>query len=557
MTSHLAQANSSAYDSPSYLQSPPPYPSFTRPIPSQKKRNTGPVIDDNDSDVEQLPTPSVNVNATTSGSVSKLSKVILTDAQELKKARQVHAIQKSQCYGHFHPPNLSKATDKNMIAYVCKMCGSTTNRPIYKTSPTNLSKHVANCDKKQRELNANQKLANMGSWEPVILIHERCPSFVLFGIMHPMVVKNLPPQRTVLDDIAKLYTAVQESLIETFKNHKGAMYLGLDTWQSPNGFDVLGTVIYRMVEEDKGGFHLEAMLLDFVRLQKSHTGVYLAETVQLIVDKFGLQDKIYGIVTDNASNNQTVIKEIQTSWWPHFKGTLEAIWKPQEKLGDPNSNGKESDADDECKDRDEQIRLITVDSADEDDDNTGSTIDDDEDDDYDQYTSDSCKKTLAKFRAIARKLNKSPNSKAHFVEICQDLECLRPHNIARDVCMRWNSTLTQLFSIVRCSPAILEWQKDHKHGPSREYYINNEDIHLARNLVEVLEPFYDITKQVSIRRAARISDIMVFIDQITSHLSTAISDKKDEYPPALRNACRAGLQLTNKYYTLTDCLPLY
>ncbi|KNF00529.1 hypothetical protein PSTG_06221 [Puccinia striiformis f. sp. tritici PST-78] len=192
MTSHLAQANSSAYDSPSYLQSPPPYPSFTRPIPSQKKRNTGPVIDDNDSDVEQLPTPSVNVNATTSGSVSKLSKVILTDAQELKKARQVHAIQKSQCYGHFHPPNLSKATDKNMIAYVCKMCGSTTNRPIYKTSPTNLSKHVANCDKKQRELNANQKLANMGSWEPVILIHERCPSFVLFGarkeldLWHPL-----------------------------------------------------------------------------------------------------------------------------------------------------------------------------------------------------------------------------------------------------------------------------------------------------------------------------------------------------------------------------------
>jgi hypothetical protein len=25
----------------------------------------------------------------------------------------------------------------------------------------------------------------------------------------------------------------------------------------------------------------------------------------------------------------------------------------------------------------------------------------------------------------------------------------------------------------------------------------------------------------------------------------------------LRNACRAGLQLTNNYYTLTDCWPLY
>jgi hypothetical protein len=62
------------------------------------------------------------------------------------------------------------------------------------------------------------------------------------------------------------------------------MYLGLDVWQSPNGFDVLGTVIYRMVEDEAIGLHLEAMSLNFVRLKQSHTGVYLAKTVQLIVD---------------------------------------------------------------------------------------------------------------------------------------------------------------------------------------------------------------------------------------------------------------------------------
>ena len=37
---------------------------------------------------------------------------------------------------------------------------------------------------------------------------------------------------------------------------------------------------------------MEAVLLDFVRLQKSHTGAYLAETVQLIVEKFGLKEKV-------------------------------------------------------------------------------------------------------------------------------------------------------------------------------------------------------------------------------------------------------------------------
>ncbi|KAA1105873.1 hypothetical protein PGT21_022855 [Puccinia graminis f. sp. tritici] len=79
----------------------------------------------------------------------------------------------------------------------------------------------------------------------------------------------------------------------------------------------------------------------------------------------------------------------------------------------------------------------------------------------------------------------------------------------------------------------------------------------SRDLVELLQPFYEITLQVSTAGAARIADIVVFIDQITSHLSSAISDKRDDYPPAIRNACRAGLHITNKYYTLTDCSPLY
>ncbi|KNF00248.1 hypothetical protein PSTG_06422 [Puccinia striiformis f. sp. tritici PST-78] len=51
--------------------------------------------------------------------------------------------------------------------------------------------------------------------------------------------------------------------------------------------------------------------------------------------------------------------------------------------------------------------------------------------------------------------------------------------------------------------------------------------------------------------------IIVFIDEITDLLSNTIKGDGNQYPPALRNACRVGLQLTNKYYTLTDCSPLF
>jgi hypothetical protein len=68
--------------------------------------------------------------------------------------------------------------------------------------------------------------------------------------------------------------------------------LGLDAWQSPNGFDVLGTVIYHLVKASSGQFELEASSLDFVQLQKNHAGIYLAKAVQSIVEKFGLTNRV-------------------------------------------------------------------------------------------------------------------------------------------------------------------------------------------------------------------------------------------------------------------------
>ncbi|KNF05152.1 hypothetical protein PSTG_01779 [Puccinia striiformis f. sp. tritici PST-78] len=92
---------------------------------------------------------------------------------------------------------------------------------------------------------------------------------------------------------------------------------------------------------------------------------------------------------------------------------------------------------------------------------------------------------------------------------------------------------------------------------TRRYHINRIDIQLAQDLVAILKLFYEQTLQVSTLGSARLTHIIVFIDKITDHLSNAIKGDGNEYPPVLRNACRFGLQLTNKYYTLTDCSPLY
>jgi hypothetical protein len=54
----------------------------------------------------------------------------------------------------------------------------------------------------------------------------------------------------------------------------------------------MGIVIYQLVNNNTADFELEAIPLDFVRLNQSHTGEYLAKIVGLVVDKFGIQDKV-------------------------------------------------------------------------------------------------------------------------------------------------------------------------------------------------------------------------------------------------------------------------
>ncbi|KAH9457334.1 hypothetical protein Pst134EA_021217 [Puccinia striiformis f. sp. tritici] len=202
------------------------------------------------------------------------------DEQELsEEAHEVYTNQRSQCYASYNPPYISNRRDKNkrrMIAYPCKTCEKHIHRLMYDTSPTNLSKHVASCLKKQKDIKESQKLAAMGVsgtgdinprdvaqlcaiWcakgaRPFSALGE--PGHI--GILHPMVVRSLPSQKVISSEIGRLYTAVQESLMESLQKHTGAIYLGLDAWQSRNGFDILGTVIYCWVRTGDGGFKLDA-----------------------------------------------------------------------------------------------------------------------------------------------------------------------------------------------------------------------------------------------------------------------------------------------------------
>ncbi|OAV86263.1 hypothetical protein PTTG_29996 [Puccinia triticina 1-1 BBBD Race 1] len=338
-------------------------------------------------------------------------------------------------------------------------------------------------------------------------------------------------------DIHMLYSAVQENYRSVLQAHTGALYLGVDGWQSPNGFDILGIVIYCLAQAaDKDSDPiLKAMPLDFICLSQSHTGEYLSETVRMVVEKFGIQQKIWGIVSDNASNNKVMVRELKKFKWPRFKGEtqwlccfahvlnliVQAILrlfgtqkKPKSSIQSTTSDANDSNQSVLSNDNAaERIRLFNHEStpAENDDEDiqsklesiNGNNADDTEslglddidhtsnEDNSDRYTTDGCKQSLAKFRAIAKKLKYSLNSKDEFRDICQEKGCATPHTVECDVRTRWNSTLLQLQSIIRCKPTIHEWQRHKRHGVHQKYYLDQSDFELACDLVKVLNPLQE------------------------------------------------------------------
>ncbi|OAV87156.1 hypothetical protein PTTG_29546 [Puccinia triticina 1-1 BBBD Race 1] len=471
------------------------------------------------------------------------------DKEELNQARKFAQNNVSVCYKSYGIPELSKQKDKSgrqMIAYPCIVCGTKISWPTSDSSCSNLIKHASNCIRKQSETQKNHTLGGLGitgtgSIDPKE-VPQLCPIWCAEAawpflalvdashkkLLHPTVLKNLPTKKAVLKDIHLLYSAIQDSYQFTLQEHKGALYLGVDAWQSPNGFDILGIVIYQLKEEtDKS--ELEAMPLDFIQLSQRHTGKYLAQTIRLVVEKFGIQNQICGIVSDNASNNEAMVKELKRMKWPRLKGDSKWI-----RLACGKVAAKPSDEDSSDVDSIHNAKNDNSESLSEEDIENGS-----DEDEEDLYTTKLCKQT--------KKLRFSPNSQAEFVKICQEKGCDTPHSIEIDVRTRLNSTNAQLKSIIRCEAAILEWQRLKRYCVDRKFYVDESKFCLAHHLVKVLNLFHEITLQVSVSGLARLANIVVFINQITEHLSITIKNNK-EFPPALRNACQIGLKITNNFF---------
>jgi hypothetical protein len=88
--------------------------------------------------------------------------------------------------------------------------------------------------------------------------------------------------------------------------------LALDAWSSPNHLAFLGIVVYFI----DMSWNYRERLIGFELLSGEHSGENLSEVVYAVLERYGIQDRLLAITTDNASNNTTLI--------PHLEGKLES-----------------------------------------------------------------------------------------------------------------------------------------------------------------------------------------------------------------------------------------
>ncbi|CAE6444320.1 unnamed protein product [Rhizoctonia solani] len=104
-------------------------------------------------------------------------------------------------------------------------------------------------------------------------------------------------------------TALRQKTQAYLNNLSGLLAIACDAWTSSNKIAFLAITASWITEL----WTLKETLLDFVELKGAHDGKNLADAVATAVTELGISDKILALVSDNASNNGTLIHHLTSN----------------------------------------------------------------------------------------------------------------------------------------------------------------------------------------------------------------------------------------------------
>ncbi|KEP49957.1 hAT family dimerization protein [Rhizoctonia solani 123E] len=130
---------------------------------------------------------------------------------------------------------------------------------------------------------------------------------------------TVPCAQTISADLAYLYNLASLRISDLFAESKNAFHLAIDGWSSPLTASFLGIVVFW-----REGGKLWRSILEFVHLTESHTGMYMAAKTMECLQRFKITNQIMSVCLDNASNNDTFVRELDHSL-PNFHGAKSRV----------------------------------------------------------------------------------------------------------------------------------------------------------------------------------------------------------------------------------------
>ncbi|KAK7882934.1 hypothetical protein WMY93_029108 [Mugilogobius chulae] len=132
----------------------------------------------------------------------------------------------------------------------------------------------------------------------------------------------LPSRKALKKMIIDLYDKTKEKTKEALKNAE-SVCLTTDMWSSINMDGYIGVTGHFVTPESK----LATVILGVSQFQQSHTAQNIAESQKLLMEDWGIKEKVQCMVTDNAANMKLSVQLLNIRHVSCFAHTLNLIVK--------------------------------------------------------------------------------------------------------------------------------------------------------------------------------------------------------------------------------------
>jgi hypothetical protein len=120
-------------------------------------------------------------------------------------------------------------------------------------------------------------------------------------------------------------TTIRNWVMEDFKQRrkqikkelhlsKNLVHFSFDMWTSPNSMAMIGIVSHFVSHTGEA----KVCLLGLRRIEGSHSGENMAQSIIAVIEEYELRDRLGYFMLDNATSNDTCVREILRKFQPHL-----------------------------------------------------------------------------------------------------------------------------------------------------------------------------------------------------------------------------------------------